>query len=1002
MLNIEFTKRLVCRIQAGSGGWLPTYMFYLGPVDNGSGSSQLLLNSTPLTETLRKAGSDALNSAYAANDSRTPLRNTLLGIGIAKTGRQVSLRRGKSLDSSNVDDSWKQPGDSDGGFKHAIVAQNFYNNLSTAPSTFDIGLQANALRVPYIISPLDPPFPIDPLQSVISPTLDLEITVEPEVKLASNEAQQMLADYLRQRLIASDGSYYDVPGYGYSTKVPPVNENPYLFMDPYVSSVSSHIPYIMSSPLEVDDVSKIMRFMASVGRSIVPTPEANVQLLKMRLYPTAGPMEPNCVALALHSGAQFYRPIVAFLANSYAKVAGISSVYRLTASWPSTNTAAQSEDTTGTIAATSTGVRPTRSLRNVVCIDRPGYVGQATYRMERYSRQLVEMSLTSHLPQVNPDGTTAEYFTRGAFINPGYYTPYGNWCLQPVAFPSAQQPEDTWLYYVSMDELYRFWLNRQELGKAHVSEPLSRLDEPPVQMAVRNGLVYLVYRKSIMVYNVSAATLTSYSVTAALGADAFLTSITVDREKGKIYVGHSAGVFEFTSNAVVPLNVSSISAAQRYVADTKLCAVNGYIAWTTNYAMDRGADAVSGFVRHRVIDSETHYWNYQDLTDMHVISYDHGFKRSIGAVSLRSNGDVVVIYDASRGYYTQNVGPSLLVCSVDANGVLIRKYIMPIAFGSITYYQRQSLREADLAQLFRVDDFHYVGTLTPVSSIVGHTSYDYTSNGPIRMSATEAYIDCGHAQSGVKIRVNDFKIDEERAEIRGHRVMHMLDELQDARPTNPESKYTGHYAGLPPYSCYVRATERPHAYRSQGLVVLDKAYALFICGMQYTSHNGVDLDWDGADWVHGMADTPRRSKLTHATAQPVSPWLNIAFGGSSYLDGSYCYAVHTYPTRNGSAVNSKVLMYLGLLVPSTYTAALGQAATTIPPASDGQEYCGIEYERGDLMTCSVNGTPLTFSANNDSPDNTQFSVIGNVLHVNATHVGKTVEFTHYYVKAGDE
>jgi hypothetical protein len=1005
MLNIEFTKRLVCRIQAGNGGWMPSYMFYLN-TDGGNSSSQLLLNSTPLTESLRKAGYEALNSAYASNDSRAPNMDAALGIGIAKTGSQVSLRRGKSLDSTNVDDSWKRPGDSVGGFKHVVVAQNFYNNLSTGNPELDSGLQTNALRVPYIVSPLDPAFPIDPLQNAVSPSLDLEISVEPEVKLASSDARPMLADYLRHRMIASDGSYYSVYSWNDSQRIPQANDNPYLFANDYISYIVSHIPYIMTSGLEVDDPAKLMRFIASFGQSIVPSPEANPQLLKMRIYPTAGPLEANCVAIALHSGAQFYRPIVAFLSSGYAKVAGISSVYRLTASWPSTNTAAQSEDTTGTIVATSTGVRPTRTVRNVVCVDRPGYVGQATYRMERYSRALVEMTLTSHLPSTNPDGTPAEYFTRGTFINPGYYTSYGNWCLQPVAFPSAQQPEDPWLYYVSMDELYRFWLNRHELGKAHVSDALIGLDEPPVQIAVRNGLVYLIYRKYVAVYNVSTGMLTKYSVVSTLGTDAFLTSITVDRELGKVYVGHSAGVFDFTSLTVAAIDLSSISADRRVVADSKLCAVNGYIAWTSNYVMERGADAVSSFTRHRVSDGSTASWNYQDLTDMHVLTYDHGHKRSIGAVSLRSNGDVVVIYDSSRGYYSRDVSPSLLVCSVDANKMLIRKYIMPIAFGSMPYYGGQSMREFDLAQLFRVDDFHYVGTLTPVSTIVGHNDFGrengYSSNGPTRPSAIEAFIDCTHANTGTKIRVNDFKIDEERCEIRGHSVMNMLDELQDARFMNPEGKYTGHYIGLPPYSCYVRATERLHAYRSQHVVILDKTYALFICGMQYTSHNGVDLDWSGSDWVHGIADLPRRSKTTHTNAQAVSPWLNIAFGAGNYLDGAYCYAVHTYPTRNGSPVNSRVLMYLGLLVPATYTAILTDTATTIPPASDGQEYCGIDYERPDLMTCSVNGTPLTFSAGDSTPDSTQFSVIKDVLHVHASHIGKTVEFTYSYVKAGDE
>jgi hypothetical protein len=556
-----------------------------------------------------------------------------------------------------------------------------------------------------------------------------------------------------------------------------------------------------------------------------------------------------------------------------------------------------------------------------------------------------------------------------------------------------------------MDELYRFWLNRQELGKAHVSEALVGLDEQPVQVAVRNGIVYLVYRKYIATYNTSTQAFTKTSVTASLGSDAFLTSIAIDYEQGKVYIGHSAGVFDFTSGLVVALNLNSIPQAERFVADTKLSAVNGYVAWTTNYAMDKGADAVSSFARHRVVDSTTHSWSYQDLTDMHVISYDHGFKRCIGAVSLRSNGDVVVLYDASRVYYTNNVGPSLLVCSVDANGMLIRKYILPIAFGSMNWYAGQSLRELDLAQLFRVDDFHYVGTLTPISSIVGHNDFgneNWNSNGPTRVASSEAYIDCSHAQNGTKIRVNDFKIDEERAEILGHRLTHGLDELQDARTTNPESKYTGHYIGLPPYSCYVRAQERPHAYRAQSIVILDKTHALFICGMQYTSHNGVDLDWDGADWVHGTADVPRRSKATHTSAQAVSPWLNIAFGPGNYLDGAYCYAVHSYPTRNGSAVSSKVLMYLGMLVPATYNGVIGQATTQIPPASEGQEYCGIEYERGDLMSCTVNGTPLTFLANSTSPNSSQFSVIKDVLHVNAEHIGKTVEFNYFYVKAGDE
>ena len=1015
MINIEFTKRLVGRLNHGAGGWAPAYMFYMGQ------NAQVVLTSVPLTESMLLADSAALRAAYAKHGTNEVGE---FNPSIDKQTSLLNFNRRSGRDTANSDPFKDRLSNTDGGFTHTAVVQNYYNNVSTSPDTTDDGLNSGVNRLPYIISELDPSVPVDPVGGAFNYSLDFQLSVDPEVRLASGLGTSKLVDFLNIRMRSNNTN---------------TSEDPYLF--PRINCWDSNFYFNQTtipkrlklgwSYLDVTDPTNCIRFLGYSHTTASGSPfsriEFNPQLLKMRIFTsdanTDSYVNPNCTFLTVEGSDTYkwYNVNFAYISANRMPTPGISAVK--SAPWlrGSCNVLGYTNDNSGNITAMA-GVRAPRRIYNVIAFDRGGPTGSATYFVERYQRQLIEKTLSAHLPTKNPDGSVVDYFTKGVFTWGAYYSGYGSyknqgpsWMLQPVAFPMAQQPEDPWLYYVSMDESYRYYLNRQELGKAHVSEPLLELTTPMIQMQVHAGKVWMLYRNRIDIYDPATSNTTKYLAgTSNIPND--MSSIAVDREHGQIYIGHSQGIFNFTTLSAVAVNLSSITQMQRRVADTKLVAVNNYLAWVTTQHNYVGSETQTFTVRHNLTSGNTHAYSYSVLTGVQ----DHcsgtnpiysdlrtrELHNVVYAVSLRSNGDLVFLHSRT-GNINLHLSPSLTWCSVDdSTGYVHRYHTMQAAFE----WEEQSPSETHgssdynpyqfdyVTALYRVDDFHYTAFRVKYEIASGTKSRkDGSSLQEVFLGSSFSNPDDSWGQA------NDYRLNECDYHIVTHPVV--WKHCSTSKVPSVLSSYLandaefGSIKDIPvPYnSCRVRATDFEHATRSHCVVILDKCYSLFVCGMQYGSNLGIELDWDGTDWVHGVAGTPKRSKRTHTNQQPVSPWLNIGFTSGAVFNGQTVYRVDTYPGTSSPVQD--VFMYLGDLVPATRSFTVNSTVTELPKDFEGQNYCGIEYERPDLLKCVVSGTELTYTTG--TPTSNQFAMHKNTLTLHSSRVGSSCILDYHYVKAAE-
>lgn len=999
MLNRDFLKRLVFRFGHGHGGWLPWYNFYTGGINPDIGqqnASQLVFADTRPSLDLGHGDPKSFSNTFAPNGAAN-LPD--LHDDVTDAAEHVRFVR-----------SSKSAADVSGGVKQALALQNYYMGYASSGSDPE-GLQLQT-RIPLAAVPLDPDVLVDPVPgpfnnpAVVSMYMDPDLVPGPGTKLTSQ-----VVDILRLRLTHGDlnGSLSWT-----SARETAFPLNPYLdTLDNNYTTSEFAIPFIVSSDLDFDPTRPPLRFIGfQYGDMLSYTPSSvTADLLKLRL--SSDPMHeaflnPNCVMLALHTSRYWYKPVACVLQGGASPVTRISGLYESLWNRPSFNVLGFTPSA-APIAITA-AARPRIKYKTVVSIDRPGTTARGLYSIERYAGSVIEHTLTNHLPATDSFGNPSRYFTEKAtFVHDSettkrYTDTYG--CLQPVAFPAGQLPDDPWIWFVSMDDDYKFWLNKQEIGKANAAACVSELDAPPLQLVVASDAVYLLHGSEIRIWKISTGTWTSLKCRAEL-PDTVLRAIAIDREQNRVWIGHKSGVFELlASGAVSELNVASLPVDAKSVSKLGLVAVNGYVAWSTNSTFSPKGDyerlTASYIVRVTTSTPAVQYWTNDDVcyasTDN---SYEYVSGKQIGRVGLRSNGELLIAHmdpwsSASRGF----AAVSLSWFKVNQDGTLYRRHWCS-KFGlrgpALTFPDINSADEhmVYMPPIHRIDDFHYVtGQIpfrypSPSYPEKDIFTFDMTQYGP-------------HLSPEGQSQVNEFRLDEDANWIYLHPCAYTGNNDRYTNMGPQQFSDMVNFPGaqdslIPPHSLTTRGSEFEFVLYSFCPIRIDGCYALLMAGNQMMLPMGIELDWTGTAWTHRLAGQPRRAKTIHADSQPAGPHFNIAFdvGGAGHVfNKSTCFRVDVQPGTSLPVPESS--LYLGEYFVVTENVVPGPDGTAVVSKAGLGMFCGIDTANNSDISARVGVSPLVRVESNPGPG--QFSVDRNGTFVFAASLsGTTVNVTYNYV-----
>lgn len=962
MLNREFLRRLTFRFARGDGGWLPYYLFYLGTLNSHTGSQLALIDKRPQVG-YGLYDPKLFNATFAPHG---PNSNTYMGEYPVSCGDHMQFARSGSSKSLDIS----------AGVKQSIALQNYYQGIDTE------NLQSVS-RVPWSAVALDPAVMVDSIDGPFNFDAIVDLYMDPDICNSTTGIQlsKEFIDAVEARLNVGAGG----GSYSHDT----------IYLNPYLSSKDTNGPhmFVTSSNLDYDPSRPFLRFAGHMYGSIhdYMLSDIDADLLKVRL--SANPMHqafinPNCVMLAASGALSWYVPVAAVLSGGTNPTTHVSSVYSSAFNRPSFNV--RNFNTTSDPVSVTSDVRPAFNQRVTTLIDRPGDTSRASYRIERYANEMVEWSLTSHLPRVDSNGNDTKYFTElGSYMsanNSGYDYRLYYGCLQPVAFPAAQEPEDHWLWYVSMDEEYNFWLNRQELGRANLSECMSPIPCSPIQMIVFNGRVWMLHGSEIRVFVIATGILNTYTVNTDLPVTKLMTSIAVDREQHRVWVGHETGVFEFTNETFTALDLSALPTSAQYVARQGLSAVNGYLAWNTVEELDKhneyGVLSEQYVVRWTVASNSGFAWSHDDIAGSAHFVLSTSILVQLNRIGLRSNGDILVLYTSKEETYYYN-GPDFSWFKVNTDGTLFcRHYREHLCQTTISF-------ECSLMYVLpihRIDDFHYSCGAVPFNQPdATRDQYD-----PLLCSTPTGLF--------------DFRLDEENNFVYvhpGYQEMQADTALHDGWSANFSDVVNNphtHKALIPFQSLIIRASDFEAAMHSSCPVILDGCFSLFMCGYQHICQMGIEYSWNGANWVHGIAGQVFVSKRMHTDFQNVTPAVKIAFDRSSTgfkFSRSNVYRVDAGPGTSTPLPTST--LYLGdYNVVSESTTIDSSGMITVSVAST-DTFCGIDTEQTKDLVCSVDSTQLFFTTGTPGPNDFAVSKAG-VFSFDSSNAGKMANIRYNFIR----
>lgn len=998
MLNRDFLKRLVFRFSRGQGGWLPWYNFYTGS-SNTQTYSQLMLSA--IRPDPGMGHRNPVNMAQAfVTDGNNPA--PLLSDNVVDAATHVRFVRGRQSGAPQAIDLL-------GGVKQSVVLQNFYMGYVQYGDDPE-GLQRR-MRIPLAVADLDPDVLIDPVPGPFNFETAMDIYMDPDMQGGGNvKLSKVAIDAFRARMTAGDrdgNGSYSIDGF---------------HLNPYADSFNSNIhgdttvPFITSSNLDYDPTRPMLRFAGfqygpHVGYMLS---DVDPDILKLNLL--ADPLQiplinPNCVLLALHCPMPWYMPVAAVLQGGVLPTTVLSPVYKALLNRPSFNVLGFTANTDPVVA--SFQGRPRIKSRNVITIDRPGTVARGSYRVERYSGDVIEHTLTSHLPYTDCDGNPAKYFTKHSSLvhdnndTNGMRSLYG--CLQPVAFPAGQMPEDPWIWFVSMDDEHAMWLNRQEIGKATVAECVARVPSSPIQLVVNATSVFLLYGSELRIWNIADATWTVYTTGVELPSTV-MHSIALDREKLRTWVGHENGVFEVIIGGSVDLDLSSIPSAARRVAKQALVAVNGYLAWNTvDYFSQQGEYepiVPSYVVRYNTTNSTVFSWTFRDVTSEGMLdAYTASYWKQLGKVGLRSNGEILITHsEPVASYSMMMVGLSWF--KVRPDGTLFRKHWcqkFSIAGPDATYSMNPANPTNHMVYMppvHRIDDCHYVTGSIPFRYPMQGINPQSREKG-LFVFEEETY-GTPTLNSAGPSQIIEFRLDDEaswlylhpraysrQADTSVHAGTNQFSDLLNL-PSKQDSL-------IPQFSLVTRGPDFEFALYSMCVVLIDGCYAAIAAGSQHQLPMGIEYDWDGNNWIHKKAGRPPQGRALHNLPHPITPHVSVAFdtGNTGFVfQRSTCYRFDSQPGTTAGIPQAS--LYLGdyAVVSETVTVDSTGKATVAKAALD--TFCGIDVANTKDMYAQIGVLGLTLVASN--PGVNEYAVTKDgVFHFHMSRAGASASITYNFI-----
>lgn len=972
MKNRDMVRRLVLHSLTGLPNHNNAYMHYVGTGANGFASSSNALSSRKDYRSGDVFKSDFGFTRYdegvTASRHIRVVSETDDFVVYANTAFSLS-----DLETQSTFDTFV-------GLSRTLVVPNIYLNYMADPKQQDRytqSLYAVRLDPPVFITTLDGPFPGNE-------------AIHAEVCLSSK--------FVHGRSNAFEGNpdtAYELSRVLTSGAPGNLSLDPYRMVQGHENYPASRL-YVTASNMDFDSNSTPVRFAGRVYGSWGDFSGTDVDLDLLRIDYRYNQMEPfqiaPCYMLVLsHPQSWMHSPLAVYKSSPTAKVSGpfkanyVSRSFHRVGFTPTTDINVQSVSRSDKTIATCV----TFTKRGTTTVG-----DQARYVIEKRLHNIVNGTLTSHLPFYDSYGKQTKYFgPKGTFIGANaesYQSPNRYACLQPVAFPWCQQLNSDWIYFVSMDDDYSYHLNRYRIGMLNTAECVLELTTPPLEMLAVNNIVYMAYGDGVRTYN-HLTNVDSYLTTDEGLLSNNVTAIAFDEISQKLWFGHLEGLTDFTSQVTYDASFFVNSTSEQIeVSAQSLTALNNRLTWTgrrNNYygANDDFADTWVSMVD--VNTGNYQHFNWTDLCEVQAYttnSYNY-------VASLRSNGQLVVIRDTENsanrivGFFTydvklvgKNVGNSwkVYLASDKANFNLDFEN----ASGYFTYR---------FVKLIRVCDSKYVTGIIPNNN---KASYPFNSpSAQMRNIGTGArnpgaYREFYIADEKMRLDFDPYYTNTRQYNIEPGSVKNGVNEA-----TDPVNFFDFAGAMYPWNSLSVRDIDYDHCARSFGIVRYGNAFAPMFAGYHIAGHGGVPLSWSGSAWVPQSYGAPV-SKPVHETYESVDPYVSIQFkSGVTYGTGDV-FRVDCMPSSSNAM---DIRSYVGDYVEASHTVVLSQPSFVAPESLE-IDFQGVDFER--LCIVTRNATTLSRIASGvPSPGQYLCSKAG-AFTLNPADIGQ-VNFNYLVVKA---
>lgn len=640
-------------------------------------------------------------------------------------------------------------------------------------------------------------------------------------------------------------------------------------------------------------------------------------------------------------------------------------------------------------------------------IIKPGsYTGtadqRAQYLIEKRIDNIVNESLTNHLPLTDDQGMPARYFgPEGTFIGAlgtgAYDRP--KFCLQPVAFPWCQAQDSLDLYFISMDDDYRYWLNRHRIGVLNSAVCLLELSIPPVDMLIHNNIVYMAYNDGVHTYNVSTGMRGRINGTRLVSAKT--TSLCVNETNNHVYAGHVDGVTDLTANikydATVFTGTNADDGWKLSVLNRTLVVLGNRILWLSGDDLIQGKNG-DGRAAFTVLDIDSGNYKHFSWHDLHKRVTSSIWNMIYGA-SLRSNGQVVVMSPHPDsdifGFAQSNIRVVDVVVTGKNAGVVGNVACEAESFGiGMEMGLVQQGHRYKPTRMVRICDTKYAIALIPY-----YTAISKYNDSTFRQSATAQGMNLGLGGNNTKFcpHMREFYIDETQRRIQFDPYISGFTDYDPHssqyrnKQLDPMNFFSFYPKLIPMDSLFVRVVDYEYCVASFGFVRYKNAVGPMFAGYQQHGHGGMPCEWDAQQnkWIPETCRTPN-PRTVDDTLHVIDEHVGFRFINTSMLEGDV-YRVD-YAPGNSQLVD--LTMYVGDFERTNRTATL-ETTVYVLPESKYDEFHGVEVNG---VYCVINGNGLTRVSENPQP--MQFTVNKNGTFVfNAAQVGQTVTLYYMYVKA---